>query len=400
MYPRAPAVVLFATLIAASVLALPAAAAPRDAPAWRVLVYLDADNNLDVYAGAHPLGIVQVDLDELMAVGSAAGVDVFVLVDRWDGPARLYKVLPGTLVEQTAWPLGGSEVNMGDPATLRSFAAFTFKASKAEHTWLTFWDHGSPDYVAWDDNPGTGADPDTLTHAEVVRALDGYAVDVIAADECLVAQIEVAYEYRATGLDTDYLVASEGYTGWRGYPYDAILEELVRNPQMSARELAATIVRETQAFLSEPPYMGEEVNTHAAVDLRAVPDLAAALRGLTDLLIPDMKSHVGMVTAARGGAQISYGNAAINVIDLRRFVEGIADATRSPQIRAAAIATLDALSDAVVAIQATQSTERMAGGLGITLPTQSWGAGAYARYAFAGEGWLSFLEAYWAAVGA
>jgi len=397
-----PVVLTVAILVAGVFVSSTVAAVPpsgKAKAAWQVLIYLDADNNLDVYAGAHHLGIVQVDLDELMAVGSSDSVAVYALVDRWYGPANLFKVLKGSLEEQTRWALNGQEVNMGDPATLRSFVAYTSKASKAEHTLLVFWDHGTPNYVAWDDNTGVSDAPDTLTHKEVVAALSGYHVDVIAADECLVGQIEVAYEYYATGLQTDYLVASEGYTGWRGYPYDAILEELTENPAMSARELSIVIVEETYELFAQPPYMSEVVNSHTAVDLGEVQAVADALRGLTELMVPEMKSYAGIVTSARGGAQLSWGQPAISFIDLERFLQGIADAAVPAEIRAASLAALEALSAAVIGIQATHVTEKIVGGLGIYLSTQAWNVAWYEEYAFASQGWLDFLQAYWAANG-
>ncbi|HIH00649.1 TPA: hypothetical protein HA259_00950, partial [Thermoplasmata archaeon] len=39
-------------------------------PTWRVLVYLDGDNNLDTTLGGEEVGVVETDLLELMEVGS------------------------------------------------------------------------------------------------------------------------------------------------------------------------------------------------------------------------------------------------------------------------------------------------------------------------------------------
>lgn len=400
MKSRAAAVTLVtAALVVSLVLVSNVSAAPRAArgpaqPTWQVLVYLDADNNLDVNAGPRHQGIVQIDLDELMAIGSQPAVAVYALVDRWEGPANLFKVNEGSLVELTDFPMNGQETNMGDPATLRSFVSYASQASKAAHTLLIFWDHGTPQYVAWDDNP-----QDMLTHWEVIAALKGYHVDIIATDECLVGQIEVAYEY-STGLSTDFLVASETYTGWRGLPYDEILAAIVSDPGISERELAVTIVERTQEMLSEPPYMGEQVNSHGAIDLDNVPGLVEALGDLTDLLIPTMKADAGMVTSARAGAAVSYGNAAIDVIDLERFVKNILASSDSERVRNACLDVLEAFTAAVVSLQITQSTDRMVGGLGINFPEQSWAIRSYYDdYAFAGSGWLDLLEAYWAACG-
>lgn len=41
---------------------------------WKFLLYLDADNSLDVYAGAHHESVVESDFVELMSVGSRKSV--------------------------------------------------------------------------------------------------------------------------------------------------------------------------------------------------------------------------------------------------------------------------------------------------------------------------------------
>jgi hypothetical protein len=344
---------------------------------------------------------VQSDFDELMSVGSTAQVVVYVLVDRFAGPANLFLVQPGALVEQTAFALDGQEANMGDPSTLRSFVGYVSDAAKPRHTLLVFWDHGSPNYVAFDEHAGPSGGSDRLTHQEVIQALDGFHVDVIGADECLVGQVEVAYEYVMKGLQTDYLVAAETYTGWRGFPYDWTLERLVDRPEMSARQVAVMMIEETQRLLSQPPHSGEEINAHAAFDLSQVPSLASSVIDLTNLLMPDMKANAGLVSKARADAVYSYGANAMNLVDLKTFVLRIAQGTRSDAVRAASLAVAARVDSVVIALQATKTTDHQLTGLGIALPNHpSEVPGYYANFAFPGTGWLDFLEAYWAACGA
>lgn len=392
--------VIAAVLLAAAVVSIPGAGAKASGPAWAYLLYLDADNSLDVNAGAHHIPVVQSDLDELMSVGSTADVAVYVLVDRYAGPSNLFYVTKGGLVEQTAFALDSQEANMGDPATLRSFVAYATAAVKPAHTLLVFWDHGSPDYVAYDEHAGTSGGTDRLTHQEVIQALDGFHVDVIGADECLVGQLEVAYEYVAKGLQADYLVAAETYTGWRGFPYDWTLQDLVDHPEMSARDAAGMMVEETQRLLSASPHSGEEINAHAAIDLAAIPALASSVIDLTNLLTPDMKANADLVSKARGSAVYSYGANAANLIDLKTFALRIAQGTRSDAIRAASLAVAAAVDAAVVALQATKTTDHQLNGLGIAFPNHpSEVPSYYAAFAFPATGWMDFLEAYWGACG-
>ncbi len=379
----------------------PAAEAKTARPQWAYLLYLDADNSLDVNAGAHHVPVVQSDLDELMSVGSTSEVVAFVLVDRYAGPANLYRVDPGELVEQTAFALDGQEANMGDRATLRSFVAYATEAVHADHTLLIFWDHGSPNYVAVDEHAGPGGGTDRLTHQEVVQALDGYRVDVIASDECLVGQLEVAYEYVARGLDASYLVAAETYTGWRGYPYDWTFQALVDEPTMSAGEVATMFIEETQRLLSASPHSGEETNAHAAFDLGRVDALASSVIDLATLLMPDMKANADLVSKARGAGVYSYGANALNLVDLKTFALRIARGTRSDAVRAAANAVAVNVDVTVVALQATKTTDHQLTGIGIAFPNHpSEVPSYYGNFLFPSLGWMDFLEAYWAACGA
>jgi hypothetical protein len=402
---RTSAVSMLAVIMVLDILAVPcvdAGAPGGKGPAKTTrnfLLYLDADNSLDVYAGAHHESVVESDFLELISVGSTKDAVAYVLVDRYAGPANLFKVLPGKMQELTGFALNGKEANMGDPATLRSFVSYTSKLSPSEHTLLIFWDHGSPGGVAWDDHATDAGGGDFLSQWEVVQALSGYNIDVIGADECNVGHTEVAYEY-AVGLQTEYLVAAETYTGWRGFPYDALLRELTNDPSMTPREVAAMMVEQTQFLLDKPPYSGERIDSHSAIDLTKIPDLVASLKELTSLLTPNMDIYAGTVSKARGAAQCCYGANAMNVVDLGTFVERISSEARSQEVLDACNAVLASLDAAIVSMHATGSTDHMLTGLGIGLPNHSWEMSSYyTDFAFAGQGWTDFLEAYWAAAG-
>lgn len=80
---RKSVVFLLIGLVLASALVSAVAASGRGTgPRWAYLIYLDADNSLDVSAGAHHVPVVEDDFAELMSVGSTADVVAYVLVDR------------------------------------------------------------------------------------------------------------------------------------------------------------------------------------------------------------------------------------------------------------------------------------------------------------------------------
>ncbi len=401
MRAKALVVSLLMIMFAASAFVPMVGAAPPSKAQWRYLLYLDADNNLDISTGQWHEPLVEDDFGELMSVGSTDEVVCYVFVDRWTGPANLFKVHKGWMEEMTGFALNGKEANMGDPATFRSFVQYTFKATSAEHTVLMFWNHGSPVYVAWDDNGPAPGVSDILTHWEVFEALKGYRVDVIGTDECLVCQVEVAYEYATSGLDCDYLLASETWTGWRGYPYDQTLGALVGNPTMTPREAAIMFIEEVDALLRQPPHMGEEVNCHAAVDLAMMRPLASSFGDLCSVVASDMKANAALVSKARGQASYAYAAGSINRVDMRQFVTSLGEMTKSKDIKRECAEALAAFDAAVIALQATNALDHQVGGLGLCFPNHAWEIPSYyADYAFPELSWMAFLEAYWYACGA
>ncbi len=397
------AVALIGILIGVGMVALPASGAARgpNQVKWMELLYLDADNSLDVYAGAHHPQVVESDFNELMSVGSTKDVVVYVLVDRLDGPGNLFKVNKGSMEEIKSCPLNGVELNMGDPATLESFVSFTTKMTSPAHTLLIFWDHGTPEYCAYDDHAGAAGGSDILTHQEAIQALEGYHIDVVGADECLVGQVEVMNEYVTRGLNTDYAVVSETYTGWRGFPYDWTLRDLTANPSMTAREVAVMIVDETQLLLSKKPTMGEEVTSHGAIDLSKVRALTDSIMSLVGLMTPDMKAYASLVSKSRAGASFSYGANSLNLVDLRSFIMGIEENTHSTDIVEACQFVISNFDQTVIALQTTNTIDHQIYGLGICMPNhESEVPSFYEDFTFPEMGWMDFLQAYWYAAGA
>jgi len=369
----------------------------KDIASWNVLVYLTADNNLD--------SLTQQDLDELMAVGSNADMNVLTLVDRYADVAHVYKVEMGSLSELTAPGLSGVEVNMGASGTLETFMSFVNGNYPADHTLLFFWDHGTPLLgVGKDEHTGTPGESDWLSHAEVVDALSGMKVDILASDECLQGQIEVVYEYYVRGLQSDYVIGSEGYIGWRGFPYDAILQHIVDQPEISSKDLSVAIVKEFAALFSKPPYMSEVVTAQAVVELAQVGHVASDLEVLADLLKDDIALYRGGITAGRAKSMLPWGEYGGEAqVDLTKLVSCIGkSAPAGSPVRSACDAVLHDLEKAIIARGTTMVTARNFNGLGIFFPStyasyqnHLWTASEmYEDMAFASI-WMPFLEAYW-----
>lgn len=258
---------------------------------WTVMIYLDADNNLES-AGIN-------DINEMEIVGSTTDVNIVIQADRipgydisnsdWTNTRRYYITQDFDLYQISSdlkSELG--ELNMGDPQTLIDFASWAITEYPAEKYLLVIWNHGggfrSPAYttrdIAWDDTSGG----DKITMPELEYALSaistqiGKKIDIVGMDACLMAMIEVAYQIKDYA---DILVASEENEPGDGWPYDTILAQLVSNPLMSPKQLSDDIVN--KYIYSYPSY---EV-TQSAIDLSYMDTLVSQLSSLAQNIKSD-----------------------------------------------------------------------------------------------------------------
>jgi len=368
---------------------------------WSVLVYLVADNDLDPYT--------EEDFQEFKDGGSSDSVNVLILVDRLYEPAYLYCIEDNEMVELES--LG--EINMGDPATLSWFVEYSDTDFPAEHMLLFFWDHGTPTAGVGVDTTLDGSEPGTdwdwLSHHEVIDALDGHHVDIIATDECSIGQMETLYEYAAKGLSVDYMVASESYIGWRGFSYDMIVQRLVLDPDMDARELSLVIVEEFTNLFSVPPYQSEILTTQSVFDMSKIVALGDAVTAMADVLAADIDPYTTAIAAAQAGSTMPWGARAEGWIDLPTFVQLLMSAVgEADPAFSSCEGFLELYSETMLGMGTTMNSE-MYGyqGLGILFPASysactvghaesDWGGfNTYITFEFPNMGWWPFLETYW-----
>lgn len=362
---------------------------------WSVLVYLVADNNLDDYT--------ETDLLELEVGGSSEDVKVLILMDKLYEPAALYTIdgHERVLLEQL------EEVNMGDPANLKWFVEYSDEHCPAEHMLLFFWDHGSDvDGVCFDETmPDGSVGGDWLSHHEVIEALDGHHVDIMAADECTVGQMETVYEYYSKGLSLDYMIASESFIGWRGFSYDEILLALNEDPDMDARALSLIIVEEFTELFSVAPYMSEILTTQSVFDMSKVEALGKAVTDLADVLAADIDSYRAVIAEAQMASMTPWGLKSLGRVDMPTFIGYIMDNVgKDDPAVAACEAVFAAYEECMIGMGVTKNSE-MYGylGMGILVPpsysmyTVACAANyeIYMSYDFPNMGWWAFLEVYW-----
>ncbi|GEM_PF-2497372 len=250
---------------------------------WLVLVYINADNDLES-AGID-------DINEMERVGSDDDVKIVVQIDRaegydasngdWTGARRYYITLDidnKKIGSRLLADLG--EVDMGAASTLVDFAKWGMKNFPAERVALVIWNHGAgwkaPIHkgVSYDESSGNNLDFWALKSAlRQIRDVHGGKLDVIAFDACLMGMIEVAYQLKDFA---HVMIGSEQTEPGDGWPYDEILARLKKKPDMDGREFAKNVV-EAYVKSYEGGIQGWGKVTQAAIDLDRIDELAKAV---------------------------------------------------------------------------------------------------------------------------
>jgi len=289
------------------------ASTPAAEKSWTFMVYMAGDNNLD------PEGVQ--DLKEMKKVGSSNRVNVIAQFDRASGhEAKRYLLRKGGQAGNDAVASVG-KVNTGDPKNLTAFIEWGVKTYPAKHYALVLWNHGQ----GWDDTDIYAEErfrslrrlPNSrvrhaLFHTPVRSALEGAKrdadfraillddnakdfldnlemkqvltdaakllkrnLDLLGMDACLMSMIEVGYQIHQS---VDFTVGSEQTEPGNGWPYDKILTNLVKNPEMTPQDLSAMIVDQYLAS-----YDDDSVTQSACV-LSKAEALGTAIAGVATAL--------------------------------------------------------------------------------------------------------------------
>ncbi|MEW6130611.1 MAG: clostripain-related cysteine peptidase [Acidobacteriota bacterium] len=284
MKSKLTAIILFATICM-----LPQLMVAQDSgkAEWTLMFYMDADNDLE----APQLN----DLEEIMAVGSTAQVNLVVLADRsvkgddergytnlpvgglknWT-TAKLMVIEKGKLRELADW----GEVNMGDPATLKKFLQTVTGQFPAKKYGLIFGDHGA----GWVGIVSDGsADGDSLTSAELPAGFKEVAAqtgkfEFIGFDACLMANLEAAKAVAPFGKT---MIASEEVEPANGWNYTPVITALTKNPQIDGVTLGKYVVDAFREFYLHSQRDGiAKGATLSVIDLDKVSALETAFSNL------------------------------------------------------------------------------------------------------------------------
>ena len=383
---------------------LPTATYDANLDDWTVLVYMDADNNLELPG--------LLDLNEMEAAGSSEQVNVIVQIDRALGETSLdgdwsetrrYRILGdddrNLLNSEPLQSLG--EQNMGDPAVLADFISWGVQSFPANRYALILWDHGAGwSGIAYDGDAPTFDNGDHISLPDLEAALaqalpktDVATLDVIGFDACLMGQLDV---FQAVQPYARYAVGSEELTPGLGWDYEALLRNLYATPAVDGRSLATQMVNDFLTFYTA--VQPDDFVTMSAVDLSQLEGLTQAVEQLAGALTIEPSFVVSAVGDARSGAATfarvyadSFERYA--AIDLHHFAAILAQRSPDDTVIAAANRVMSAITNAVIA-NGTGAGLKTSQGVAIYFPRN----GRFYREAY-GEttkltAWNSFLLSY------
>ncbi len=338
---------------------------------WTFMVFINGANDLQTYG---PLNVNQME-----KIGSTADVNIVVQWKQADcatcgNPAwvstRRYFVTrdqnTNTISSQLVEDMGPN-VDMGDWRELNAFIRWSQQRYPADRYALVVWDHGAGwrstrageparlRSVSIDDS--TGSEIQTW---ELPQALNvSPKLDMLIFDASLMQMTEVAYEVRdMAGL----MVGSEESPPGEGYVYDAFLQDLAANPDMTPAQFASSIVSRTLESY------GTDTNiTQSAVDLSKMQVLADRLNTFAGLLSFHASAEAAALVGARKNAE-SY--LYRDNKDLWHYAELVRVNAGAPALKTAATNVQQALDAAVIA-EASGTLHPNSHGLAIYVPDPS-----------------------------
>lgn len=338
--------------------------------AWTLLVYMDADNNLERYG--------MEDLREMAA--GLIGVDdqtlrLVVQIDRAEGyddsdgdwtEARRFVSADGLLKQEQA--LG--ELNMGSQESLSDFLTWGLGNYPAQQYGLVMWGHG----VGWQgivyDQSADSARLSPVGLREALQSgLDSAEIphfDLIGFDACLMSQLEVYSELTDVA---QVAVGSEELIPGSGWNYEDVLGQFVSNPAAPTATLAGGIV---DTYVSRYQASDNLDITLSAVDLQQLAGVTDAVQQLTSSLSAQLDAELNTISDARGGgktfARYFYQEQdRYAAVDLGRFASLVEQLALTDGVVAAAVNLRQQLAAAVLHTAAGEDVG-FASGLSIYFP--------------------------------
>jgi hypothetical protein len=357
------------------------AQARQGSPAWTVLIYMAADNNLE------PFGMA--DFNEMEFVGSTDTMNVVLQIDRaaqydtsdgdWPDTRRFFVNRDTSLTAIGSEMIANlGETNTGDPATLADFITWGITTYPAQHYALILWDHGGAwQGIATDES----AEKDTLTLPELDQALGQSTqaagiekLDLIGFDACLMGSFEV---YRTLAPYALYSVGSAELTPGNGWDYLGTLDALAADPSMTGDGLGRAAVDSFISFYTDVVTTYKIFNL-GLVDLGQAVRVSEALQGVDAALTAAPEASLQAVIAARSKTPVfgAFDDPSLidiwSAADMLHFMKLLAGSGADPALSVAAGQVFDAGSAMVLYYRSsTEPDVRGGGGVSIYFPSSA-----------------------------
>ncbi len=308
-------------------------------PDWRILVFINGDNNLESAAVD--------DVNEMEAARFGTGIGVGVQIDRiggydssngnWTDTRRGIIAPDGstTTIGSSLTSIG--ETDMGSGQALTSFLNWGATNLPGGRTALIVWNHGAGPLggVSYDDSQNHSY----LGNREIVDAIAASSlgrVDLLGFDACLMASIELASE--AAGIAT-HLVAAERTEPGDGWDYTAFLDALAAAPNRDAATLATAIVDSYGSFYGGQQPLSSVLLSQVGGIEQAIDGFVSVMRGASAADWSAAQSARTRAAGADSGYEV--------YVDIVSFMSNLQVASSTPAVDAAAQAVIDAVSRAV-----------------------------------------------------
>lgn len=409
---------LFAT--AALLLLLGSTVSAQQLDTWTILVYLNANNNLESEAIDNFMQMASVgSTDKIKVVVEFARLGKDGRYGAWDSTYRFFVTKGMTPSKEYAVQDIGIQ-DMGVGSTLANFLRWGLTNYPASHYMVVIWDHGQGwrlmNLLA---NSGSqfslrqlaaerlkalrvrvqaerirGAEPTLMIRptqsipnpvkassyddrsghflynaelASSIAAAFGHTkLDVLGFDACLMGMIESAYAFKGVA---DYLVGSEELEPGPGWDYGTLLQSLDHNPSATDRQAADMIVTAYQTTYSS----GDTPTTMSSINLSAIDALASAVNTLATSLTTELTQSPQAIQTARNACNAYGASYGYSGIDLRCFLDALP--TTDDGIAGAVLATRNALANAVALAYASPNRQQSYGSHGLAIyfpPDGTW----------------------------
>jgi Clostripain family/EGF-like domain len=290
---------------------------------WAIIVFLNADNNLEVN------GIE--DVDEMSLVGSSTQLDIVTLLDLYEEEGGVSRVL---YITESGYNVieNYGEVDMSDWRVLRDFGIYAVENYPARRYAFVMWDHGNgwtkstlvknPLFKGFSNDDHGTEEEISISNGDFAKAMApivstiGRKIDILAFDACLMGMWEVAH---ASKPFAKYFVASSETEPVSGYAYDLALAPLITDSTITPVTLGESIV---ETYFNED----SSNSTLTLSNLENIDTLTNVLSDFAIVLMANQSIYSQLESVRQNTQSFTYSS----FIDLYDFAKGVSQLSGIP----------------------------------------------------------------------